>query len=245
MFYANVTVDTRNPVNPFLRLKPVFTEQRCAARGKLEPRGNVSYDRFTPGNFPPRDIARIYTDDSPLFSFVRSLSLSLSLPRSFSFFVSRGKLRYASKRFNHVVDRRCRLNVRGEKKKRNLMEESHSRICTINFKRCSRAKGSRFNENALVLFRLLHRIKKARALQFILVYESRRIFWVVFSIEYRFLVSLKLFKDEQGSSIRSTRMKYLTRRNSSFIQVSSYSDQKICHAVLLSDETLSYQVLRV
>lgn len=125
------------------------------------------------------------------------------------------------------------------------MEESHSRICTINFKRCSRAKGSRFNENALVLFRLLHRIKKARALQFILVYESRRIFWVVFSIEYRFLVSLKLFKDEQGSSIRSTRMKYLTRRNSPFIQVSSYSDQKICHAVLLSDETLSYQVLRV
>lgn len=78
MFYANVTVDTRNPVNPFLRRKPVFTEQRCAARGKLEPRGNVSYDRFTPGNFPPRDIARIYTDDSPLFSFVRSFSLSLS-----------------------------------------------------------------------------------------------------------------------------------------------------------------------
>lgn len=83
MFYANVTVDTRNPVNPFLRRKPVFTEQRCAARGKLEPRGNVSYDRFTPGNFPPRDIARIYTDDSPLFSL--SLSPLFLVPSLSSF----------------------------------------------------------------------------------------------------------------------------------------------------------------
>lgn len=98
MFYANVTVDTRNPVNPFLRRKPVFTEQRCAARGKLEPRGNVSYDRFTPGNFPPRDIARIYTDDSPLFSFVRSFPLSLSLLSS-SFLLFLRFERQASLRF--------------------------------------------------------------------------------------------------------------------------------------------------
>ena len=108
MFYANVTVDTRNPVNPFLRLKPVFTEQRCAARGKLEPRGNVSYDRFTPGNFPPRDIARIYTDDSPLFSFVRSLSLSLSLSSSFLLFLRFE--RQASLRFE-AFQPRCRSSL--------------------------------------------------------------------------------------------------------------------------------------
>lgn len=158
MFYANVTVDTRNPVNPFLRRKPVFTEQRCAARGKLEPRGNVSYDRFTPGNFPLRDIARIYTDDSPLFSFVRSLSLSLSS----SFLLFLRFERQASLRFE-AFQPRCRSSLPIKRAWRKKEKKSHRRkplaawLCTINFKRCSRTKGSRFNENALVLFRLLHR----------------------------------------------------------------------------------------